>query len=149
MFSFLVSVLQNNEAAKNLYMGLNLAQLKERSNTAYAILVCCIFFIIALQAFMFFILLQIFKQINLGSPFNNKIKKLIFNLSMLVFAIGLLSKLTVKFSLKFISEGLSFPHLFELINIGDSFIFFGGILFFIAVLFKKGIEIQTENDLTI
>jgi hypothetical protein len=47
------------------------------------------------------------------------------------------------------SQGLTFPRLFEHINSGDTFIFFAGILFFISILFKKGIELQTENDLTI
>ena len=149
LFSFWVSMYRNNIAAKNLYMGLDLSQLKEHSSSAYSILVGCIILIIAIQAFLFFVLLQIFKYVNLGSPFHNNIRKLILNLSVLSFAIGLLSKLTVGYSERLISKAISFPHLYEHIGIGDSFIFFGGILFFISMVFKKGIELQTDNDLTI
>jgi len=31
----------------------------------------------------------------------------------------------------------------------DVWLFMGGILFFIAQIFKRGIEIQTENELTV
>lgn len=149
LISYSVSMFVNPIGAKNLYMGLDLSQLKEQSSWEYSILLCCIFLIIALQALLFFVLLQIFKHLNLVSPFHEKIRKLILSLSILSFGIGLLSKITVGFSIRFISQGMSFPHLFEHIDIGDSFIFFGGILFFISVLFKKGIELQNENELTI
>lgn len=149
LISYLVSMYFNSNGAKNLYMDLNLSQLKEQSNLEYSILVCLLILIIALQAFMFFVLLQIFKHINLVSPFHEKIRKLILNLSILSFIIGLLSKLTVGFSSRYLSQGMNFPHLIEHIAIGDSFMFFAGILFFISVLFTKGIELQTENDLTI
>lgn len=149
IFSFWVSMYLNTIAAKNLYMGLDLSQLKDQSASEYSILVCCIILIMVLQAYMFFVLLQIFKHINLVSPFHEIIRKLILRLSLLSFGIGLLSKLTVGFSLRYMSQGLTFPHLSEHINSGDTFIFFAGILFFISILFAKGIELQTENDLTI
>lgn len=147
--SYLVSLFINSTASTNLYMGLDLSQLKEQSNTDYSILISCILLLFVLQAFLFFVLLQIFKYINIVSPFHDKIRKLFLNISGLSFAIGLVGKLTVEFSSRFISLGMSFPHLLEHIAIGDSFMFFGGFIFFISVLFKKGMELQTENDLTI
>lgn len=149
LFSYCVSLFVNPNGAKNLYMGLDLSQLKEQSSSDYSILFFFTFLIVALQALMFFVLLRIFKHINVVSPFDEKIRTLILNLSVLTFGIGVLGKLTVGFSSRFINQGLSFPHLFEHIDMGDSFIFFSGIIFFISVLFKKGIELQTESELTI
>ncbi|MBK9737045.1 MAG: hypothetical protein IPO92_19660 [Saprospiraceae bacterium] len=146
LFSYSVSMFFNPIGAKNLYMGLDLSQLKEQSSSEYSILFFFIFLIIALQVLMFFVLLQIFKHINLVSPFDEKIRKLILNLSMLTFGIGLLSKLTVGFSSRFISQGMSFPHLFEHIDIGDSFVFFAGILFFISVIFKRELNYKMKTN---
>jgi len=44
---------------------------------------------------MFYVLLKIFKDINMVSPFHETIGKLILNMSLLAFAIGGLSKLTL------------------------------------------------------
>lgn len=135
--------------AENLYSGLDLSQLKEFSNSEYSILVLCVISIIVLQAVMFFVILQIFKHINFVSPFHERIEKLIFKLSLLSLGIGLLSKLTLGFSARYTSQGMNFPHLIEHIGHGDAFLLFAGMLFFISILFKKGIELQTENDLTV
>jgi len=35
---------------------------------------------------------------------------------------------------------MNFPNLIEHIGLGDAFLFFAGILFFISVLYKKGTE---------
>jgi hypothetical protein len=149
MISYWVSMFRNPIGAKNLFMGLDLSQLKSNSNTEYSILVLCIVLIIILKALIFFVLLRIFKNINLVSPFHKTIGKLILKMSLLSFAIGLLSKLTLKFANSYQSLGMNFQNLTEHIGLGDTFLFFAGILFFISVLYKRGIELQTENDLTV
>lgn len=149
IFSFFASLSYNPTAAKNLYLELNLWQLKEFNNTDYVILVLSIIFVIILQAAMFFVLLQIFKKINLVSPFHEKIGKLILRISAISLIIGLLSKLTIGLTSKYIKLGMDFPHLYEHVGQGNAFVFFAGILFFISILYKRGIELQNENDLTI
>ncbi len=149
LFSYWVSMYRNALGAKNLYMGLDLSQLKEYGNMEYSILVACIFLIIALQAILFYVLIKIFQKINLLSPFHETIGKYFLRLSFLSLAIAVLSKLTVGMCSKYFSEGLTMPHLMEHIGLGDAFLFFAGVLFFIAVLYKRGIELQNENDLTI
>ena len=97
----------------------------------------------------FYVLLSIFKKINLVNPFDQLIGKLFSKLSLVSFAIGVLSKVTFELSSKYISQGMNFPNLIEHIIHGDAFLFFAGILFFVSMLYKRGIELQTENDLTI
>jgi hypothetical protein len=41
-----------------------------------------------------------------------------------------------------------FPELTEKISLGD-FLFLAGVVFVLAQIFKKGIEIQLENELTV
>lgn len=148
-YSFCLSIFYDPIVAKNLYRGLDLSQLMEHNKSEYAILVLCVIAIFILQTVMFFVLLQIFKNINLVSPFHEKIGKLILKLSFLSLGIGILSKLTMDFSSKYTNQGMEFPHLIEHIGLGDAFLLFAGMLFFISILFKKGIELQNESELTI
>ncbi len=48
-----------------------------------------------------------------------------------------------------IGKGINLPTLTDYLGGGAEFIFFAGILYFISQVFNRGIEIQTENDLTI
>jgi Protein of unknown function (DUF2975) len=148
-YSYFASMYFNELGAKNLHSGLDLSQLKTYSNTNYSILVLCIATIIATQAYLFYVVIQIFKKINLVSPFHKTVGDLIKKMSFYSLVIGIVSKLTVLFSERYIKEGMNFPHLTEYIGLGDAFLFFAGILYFISVLFAKGIEIQSENDLTV
>ncbi len=149
MISFGISIYLNPVASSNLYMGLDLSNLKNYDSTAYIMVVFCIIGIISLQTGMFWVLLIIFKHINLMSPFHERIRQLILSLSILSCMIGILSKITFGYTSRLMGQGMRFPNLFEHIGLGDAFIFFAGILFFISVLYQKGIELQNENDLTI
>jgi hypothetical protein len=149
LYSYWVSMYLNDFGAKNLYLGLDLSQLKSTSNLEFTILVFCIITITILQALLFYSVIQIFNKINFVSPFHKTIGKLIKKMSVFTLIIGILSKLTVLFSEKYIDMGMSFPHLIEFTGSGDVFLFFAGILYFISLLFAKGIELQNENDLTV
>jgi hypothetical protein len=74
------------------------------------------------------------------------------NFSYLAFGIGLFSYWGNNFSnwLKMVSNDLDSPSL-QLIKFegADVWIFMGVILIIFALIFKKGIEIQSDNDLTI
>ena len=63
--------------------------------------------------------------------------------------IGIFSNITVNYSQKFTAMGIQLPNLTEHIGLGDAFLFFAGILYFISQLFAKGIELQKESGLTI
>jgi hypothetical protein len=44
---------------------------------------------------------------------------------------------------------VSFPDLQAYVGGAAEFLLLGGIIFMIAEVFKRGIEIQTENELTV
>jgi hypothetical protein len=70
-------------------------------------------------------------------------------MSVISLFVGILSKQMTGFAEHYIGKGISFPKLSEHIGHGDAFLFFAGILFVISTIFKKGIELQTENELTV
>ena len=149
LYSFWVSMHLNEIAAKNLYMGLNLFELKAVNEVGYAALVIGIVAIIIAQALLFYTVIQIFRKINFISPFDESISKLIKKMAFYSLIIGLLSELAMAFCEQFADNGMYLPLLSQHIGQGSAFLFFSGILYFIYQLFLRGIELQQENDLTI
>jgi len=46
-------------------------------------------------------------------------------------------------------KGVTFPDLQPVLSGAGEFLLLGAIIFIIAQVFKRGIEIQTENELTV
>ena len=147
--SYTVSSFVNPAAASNLMLGLDLSALRSAGKVEYHIMVWGIIVVTVLEASLFYKLLQMFMKIDFQHPFQETIGKLILHMSVISLIVGVLSKQMTGFAEHYISKGISFPKLFQHIGHGDVFLFFAGILFVIATIFKKGIELQTENELTV
>jgi hypothetical protein len=105
-----------------------------------------------LKAIIFYLIVKILhdKKLNLSQPFNKETGVTIVLLSYLAFGISLFSHMGVKYATWFTSQGVEMPDVQHLrIGGSDVWLFMGVILFVIAQIFKRGIEIQTENELTI
>ena len=77
-------------------------------------------------------------------------RRFILQMSWLAFGIGLFTEWGVKYTEWLVTKGISMPDTQHL-HLGgpDVWLFMGVILFVIAQIFKRGIEIQTENELTV
>lgn len=105
-----------------------------------------------MKAFLFYLIVEILhdKKLNMSSPFNREIGRFIFNISYLSLFIGGFSHWGAKYAKWFIEQGVSMPDI-EYLRLGgaDVWLFMGVTLFVIAQIFKRGIEIQEENELTV
>lgn len=122
-------------------------------DTRYFLTITILMIIVAvLKALLFYLIVKILhdKKINMSRPFNSELQQFIFNISYLSFGIGLFSFWGVTYSEWLLSLGLNLPDIHYL-NFGgaDVWLFMSVALFVIAQLFKRGIEIQNENELTI
>ena len=90
------------------------------------------------------------KKFNLENPFNETINSYIFNFAYIALIIGMLSYAGKVFSNWLISQGIKLPNP-ENLNIGgaDVWLFMGITLLVFAKIFKKGVELQTENEFTV
>jgi len=104
------------------------------------------------KALMFYLIVKILhdKKINMVQPFNKEIVRFIFSLAYLALLIGLFSSWGVKYSLWLEGFNIKMPNI-ESLRMGgaDVWLFMSVMLFVIAQIFKRGIEIQSENDLTV
>ena len=71
-------------------------------------------------------------------------------IAYLALGIGIFSFWGEKFVGQLVNEGVKLPDIMQLrLGGADVWLFMGVTLLVIAFIFKKGIEIQNENDLTV
>jgi hypothetical protein len=136
-------------ATHNLHLGLNLSTLYDQSKTIYSLLFFLIIALSALKAVVFYFVLRIFKRIKLVKPFTGAVSELITTISYYAFAVGVLSYLAHEFSQKVSAKGYDINMVERYWSDSGAYLMMSAILFVIALIFRKGIELQSENELTI
>ncbi len=142
----------NPIAANHFWSDLNFSDLYQFNQSYFVTITALMIIVSVLKSIMFYQIVNIFhkKILDLSNPFNASFGKYIINISYFVFAIGLFSYWGTKFTTWLISQGVSMPSIQSLKFAGaDVWLFMGVVLLIMAKIFKKGIELQTENDLTV
>jgi len=86
----------------------------------------------------------------MAQPFNAEMGRFILNISYVTLLIGLFSYWGVNYAEWLTKQGVKMPDVQSLrLGGADVWLFMSVTLFVIGQIFKRGIEIQTENDLTI
>lgn len=149
VISFFVSLFVNPEAAKNLYMGLDLSNLYHYNMAHYVWLLSATILITALKAYIFYLVIKIFLTINLVHPFSEEVYKHITRIGSLSMLIGIMAVLASGYIEWAIKKGVAFPNTESFLGGGGEILLLGAIIFIISKIFKRGIDIQTENELTV
>ncbi|WP_205755966.1 DUF2975 domain-containing protein [Lacibacter luteus] len=105
-----------------------------------------------LRSVMFYVIIKIFldKTLSLSQPFNSAVVRFIQQVAYLALGIGLFSGLAVKYAKWLAQKEVVLPDAESLHVAGaDVWLFMGVILLVIAHIITRGIEMQTENELTV
>lgn len=105
-----------------------------------------------MKALIFYLFIRILhnKKLDLSAPFNKPLQNLILLTSCLALGIGLFANAGANYTVWLASQGVPMPDINSLsFSGGDVWMFMSVILFAIAQIFKRGMEIQAENELTI
>lgn len=145
LISFLISLFVNPEGAKNLYLGMNMSELLAYGKWHYITMASLIVILSGLKAYLLFQVIKIVSKINLSHPFSPYIAGLISKMSGIALQIGITAFIAITYAKWLMKKGVHFT--FEGGEV--EFLFLAGILFVIAIVFKRGIELQSENELTI
>ncbi|MBP6431428.1 MAG: hypothetical protein KA319_06645 [Ferruginibacter sp.] len=146
MLTSLIVSLYKPEATKNLYMGLNLTELLNYDKVHYLITMSLVIAITGMKAFIAYLVVKISMQFNLVKPFSEKVLAFINQISYVALFTGILAHLARNYTRGILHhKNVSIPIEW---NEGE-ILFFAGIIFIIAQVFKKGLELQTENELTV
>lgn len=86
---------------------------------------------------------------DLSKPFSTFVAKQISQISYYTLSIGLLSLIGRQFAKNLMHYGFDTVSLNQFWTDSQAFILMGAVIYIIAVIFKKGVDIQNENDLTV
>ena len=145
LFSYIVSMGINPIASHNLDRGLNLSELYAFSLTHYSILVVMLIGLTGLKAYIGYWVVKISLELKMEKPFSKAIQNIIIKISQIAIWAGLLAAIAQAYSNWLIKKNVAIPIDWAYGEI----LFFAGVIYFIAQVFKKGTELQTENELTI
>lgn len=131
--------------AGHLYNGLNLSNVRDYSMLHYALLTILIAAPLVLNAYIAYLIGKLLSAIRISHPFTEEIADLLEKISYFIFGAWVLALLH-NFYIDWLSQNI--PNLPEQ-PIPVDFIFLAGVIFVFAQVFKKGVELQSEKDLTI
>lgn len=145
LISATISLFINPEASQNLYLGPDLPELYSSNTWYYVNTLSFIISISSLKAYLFYLVINIFLKINLDQLFSSLMISLIRKISQVALGIGIVALLAQNYSKWFLHRGQIISEKWG----AEEFLFLAGIIFVIGLVFKRGIEIQSENELTI
>ena len=113
------------------------------------------FFMIIVAMFkttIFWLIIKLFndKKFSIARPFNNDVTSMVFNIAYLCLGAGIFSVWGSNHIIWMQGKGINMPGADVLkISGGDVWLFMAVVLYVIGQVFRKGIELQNENDYTI
>jgi len=149
IISYLISF--NTSATGLFYEGMDFSDLYSYGILSYTIVIGCLILISVLKAWIFYLILKISSESNIQFPFTSTTAALISHISLVALIVGLLSIAGFAYSNWLVSVGVDLPmsildHHFDGRHV---FILLAAVIFVLAQVFKRGVEIQSENELTI
>lgn len=144
LISYAVSYF-NPAGAKNLYPEINLFELREHNFLKYSILIACWVVFTIMKANVWYRVARIISRIKIENPFTLEISHKLEKISYLLFSIWIMGYIGSAYA-GWLGEMAENMH--DKWNAGE-FFFIAGILFIVSQIFKRGVELQSENELTV
>jgi len=137
------------EFVQNLYQKLDLTEMYKASKLAFFGIYSFILIISILKACLLYIIIRLMHTMNLSKPYNTFVARQISKICYYTISIGILSYIAVQFTKNLMHHGFVPNDLDRFWADSEACIFMGAVIYIIGTIFKKGVDIQNENDLTI
>lgn len=141
-----------NPANASYFWGIDLSSLYDFDMGHFLVITLYMIITSVMKALMFYLIVKVSQEekIDLAQPFNQSLVRLISNAAYLTIGIGLFSHMGVKYVEWLITKGIEMPAIHSLnLEGADIWLFMGVALLVISQIFKRGIEIQDEHELTV
>lgn len=137
------------EIVQNLYPTLDLTEMYKESLWAFFGMYGFILSISILKAYLFYVVIRLMHKMDVTKPFNTFVSYQIFQISYYTLTIGLFNYGARELAKSLVHYGYDAESLNQFWEDGEAFILMGAVIYIIATIFKKGVDIQNENDLTV
>lgn len=134
---------------QNLYQKLDLSEMYRLSKQAFFSMYSLILAIAILKAVLFYFVIVLVTKIDLSKPFNSFVGKQILLISYATLSIGLFSIMAQQVAGNLSNHGIVTDNLTRFWADSEAFILMAAVIYIIATIFQKGIDIQNKNDLTV
>ncbi len=141
--------LYNPAFVQNLYQKLDLSEMYSRSRLVFFSMYSFILVISILKAVLFYLVVMLLSKIDLTKPFSSFVSRQISLLSYFTFSIGILGYIGQETARNLQHRGYTTDNLNPFWEGNEAFILMAGVIYIIATIFTKGVELQNENDLTV
>lgn len=150
IFSAYYTLMINPINAATYWVGNDLTSLYQYDQGHFLVETLLISIASVLKAFLFYLIIKILHDKSMAQPFNNEVRIFLITGSALAFGIGFFTAWGVGYTEWLVNQGVQMPDTQHLrLGGADVWFFMAVILFVIAQIFKRGIEIQSENELTV
>ena len=133
----------------NLYQKLDLSDMYAKSVSAFYGIFSFILIIAILKAYLFYILILLLQKMNLKNPFSAYVSEQITKVAYCTFSIGIMNYFGTSFAKNLEHKGFAIEQLNPFWMSTESFILMSAIIYVIALIFQRGVELQNENELTV
>src|SRR5665213_1374214 len=147
LFYFVASLI-NPDWAKNGYsIERNWFRIHENSPWYYVCVMSLTISISGSKALIWYLIFGLLLKLQLKSPFSMLVTKKLVTISYLLLGVWILMAIIGKTYGHYLAEatGITLPAKYT----GDEYFFIAGIVYIISQIFKRGIEMQEENSLTV
>ncbi len=144
LISYVVSCI-DPDAAKNIYKGLDLFNLRQFNFWHYTLHISFMLLLSTLKSYVWYLVIKTLSNLKLENPFKMETVKKLEKISYTLFATwiaGMTSSAHTAWLVKVTGE-------IHGNYVSGEFIFMAGLVFIISQVFKRGVEIQSENELTV
>lgn len=146
LISFIISF-SNPEFAKKMY--LSKKGIEDLHNLSLSYFFCTKSLIIIfalLKAYIWYYLFNFLHKLKLKNPFTDKVATKIQNISYLLMNLWVLAEIGNGY-FKYVSKHTNIDLINHFNN--EEYFFMAGIVYIISQIFKRGVELQEENELTV
>jgi len=137
------------EFVQNLYQKLDISQMYNTNKYVYFGMYGFILVIAILKAYLFYVVILLLQKLDMLKPFSTYVAEQIKKISYITLEIGILSLVAREISQSMVHYGLESDKLNQFWEDGSAFLLMAAVVYVIATIFSRGVEIQSENDLTV
>ena len=138
----------NPEWAKRTYEAdLTLFGIREHNLGFYVFAMCLTILVSALKALIWFVVFVLLSKLKLQTPFSMEVEKKLEKIAYLMLGVWIISTIFWKTCIYYVSVETGIRLATN--NSEGEYLFMAAMIYIIAQVFKRGIEIQEENQLTV
>lgn len=148
LVNFFYSILRPEFVGK-LFLKLDLTRIHNDNQWVFYGIYGFIIFIAVLKVLLFYTVIILLSKLDMTKPFSSFVADKISRISYYTLSIGLFSYIARKVVQSLGHYGYDISQLDRFWVDSQAFILMAAVIFIIASIFRKGIEIQKENELTV